>query len=153
MLVVTMLPPLLPVSMLATPSIVMLLEFGRWPLTVKPFTDPISVPPVSCDSAPGTSVAKLKSMRPLLAMFFERLALERERALAAVRLQLGDAARDADFLGHAADFQREHSRRELVVGVHDHVRPLECLEALQRDLERVGVRTDDGEHETSRRRR
>ena len=29
MLVVTMLPPLLPVSMLATPSIVMLLDSGR----------------------------------------------------------------------------------------------------------------------------
>ena len=26
--------------------------------------------PVFCDSAPGTSVAKLKSARPLLAMFF-----------------------------------------------------------------------------------
>jgi hypothetical protein len=57
------------VSILATPSIVMLLEFGRWPFTVKPLTEPSSVLPVFCDSAPGTSVAKLKSCRPLLAMF------------------------------------------------------------------------------------
>ena len=70
MLVVAMLPPLLPVSMLATPSIVTLLEFGRWPLTVKPSAAPISLPPVFCDRAPGTNVAKLKSWRPLLAMFF-----------------------------------------------------------------------------------
>ena len=79
----------------------------------------------------------------------ERLALERERALTAVRLQLDGARRDADFLGHVADFQRERSGRELVVGVHHHVRALECLEALERDLERVGIGTDDGEHETS----
>ena len=69
MLVVAMLPPLLPVSMLATPSIVMLLEFGRWPFTVKPSTAPTRRPPRRCRSAPGTSVAKLKSIRPLLAMF------------------------------------------------------------------------------------
>ena len=70
MFVVAMLPPLSPVSMLATPSIVMLFEFGRWPFTVKPLTEPSSVLPVFCDSAPGTSVAKLKSARPLFAMFF-----------------------------------------------------------------------------------
>ena len=69
MLVVTMLPPLLPVSMLATPSIVMLLDSGRWPFTVKPSTDPISVPAAPPDSTPGTRVAKLNSIRPLLAMF------------------------------------------------------------------------------------
>ena len=69
MLVVTMLPPLLPVSMLATPSIVMLLDSGRWPFTVKPSTDPISLPAAPPDSTPGTRVAKLNSMRPLLAMF------------------------------------------------------------------------------------
>ncbi len=69
MLVVAMLPPLSPVSMLATPSIVMLLEFGRWPFTVKPLTEPSSVPaPAFCESAPGTSVAKLNIMRPLFAM-------------------------------------------------------------------------------------
>ncbi len=71
MFVVAMLPPLSPVSMFATPSIVMLFEFGRWPLTVKLLTCPSSVVAAAfCDSAPGTSVAKLKSIRPLFAMFF-----------------------------------------------------------------------------------
>ena len=149
MLVVAMLPPLSPVSMLATPSIVMLLEFGRWPLTVKPLTDPISLPPVFCDSAPGTSVAKLKSMRPLLAMFFSASLSSVNERSPLVDLQLGDAARDADFLRHRADFQRERAGRELVVRVHDDVGPLERLEALQRDLERVGVGTDDGEDEAA----
>ena len=69
MFVVTMLPPLSPVSMLATPSMVMLFEFGRWPFTVKPLTCEISVLPLFWDRAPGTSVAKLKSNRPLFAMF------------------------------------------------------------------------------------
>jgi hypothetical protein len=69
MLVVAMLPPLSPVSMLATPSIVMLFEFGRWPFTVNPLTCAISAPPALCDTTPGTSVAKLNIARPLLAMF------------------------------------------------------------------------------------
>src|SRR5207253_9975917 len=38
--------------------------------TVKLLTWPSSVLPRFCDSAPGTSVAKLKSARPLFAMFF-----------------------------------------------------------------------------------
>src|SRR5262245_47263048 len=65
MFVVAMLPPLSPVSRLATPSIVMLFELGRWPLKVKlltvPASDPPIIPPVG--SAPGTSDAKLKSAR------------------------------------------------------------------------------------------
>jgi hypothetical protein len=69
MLVVAMLPPLSPVSMLATPSIVMLFAFGRWPLTVNELTCPISRPaPSPCIATPGTRVAKLNSMRPLFAM-------------------------------------------------------------------------------------
>ena len=36
MFVLAMLPPLFPVSMLATPSIVTLLEFCRCPFTVNP---------------------------------------------------------------------------------------------------------------------
>ena len=48
MLVVAMLPPLLPVSMLATPSIVTLLELGRWPFTVKPSAGRRRVPPMPC---------------------------------------------------------------------------------------------------------
>ena len=55
--------------MLETPSIVMLFEFGRWPLTVKPLTEPISEPPVFWESTPGASVARPKSMRPLFPMF------------------------------------------------------------------------------------
>ena len=103
MLVVAMLPPLSPVSMLATPSIVMLLEFGRWPLTVKPLTGPSSLPPVFCDSAPGTSVAKLKSMRPLLAMFFSA-SLSSVNDARRWWTALPYACRDADLFGHRADF-------------------------------------------------
>ena len=69
MLVVAMLPPLSPVSMLATPSIVMLLEFGLCPFTVKALTCPFSVPAAPFGMAPGTRFAKLKSWRPLFAMF------------------------------------------------------------------------------------
>jgi hypothetical protein len=61
MLVVAMLPPLSPVSMLATPSMVMLFEFGRMPLTVKPLTEPTSWPEVPWGNAPGTSLAKLNN--------------------------------------------------------------------------------------------
>ena len=68
MLVVAMLPPLSPVSMLATPSMVMLFEFGRCPLTVKPLTEPISWPPVPWGTAPGTSTGEVEELRPLLAM-------------------------------------------------------------------------------------
>ena len=70
-LVVAMLPPLSPVSMLVTPSIVMLFEFGRWPFTVKELTEALSLPAfASSESAPGTSSAKLNIMRPLAAMFY-----------------------------------------------------------------------------------
>jgi hypothetical protein len=69
MLVVAMLPPLSPVSMLATPSIDIVFEFGRWPLTVKPLTEPISPPAAPFGTAPGTRMAKLNMARPLLAMF------------------------------------------------------------------------------------
>jgi hypothetical protein len=74
MFVVAMLPPLLPVSMLVTPSIVMLLEFGRWPFTVKPAASvaepPWRVPPLSAwGSTPGTRPVKPKSERPSFAMF------------------------------------------------------------------------------------
>jgi len=64
-----MLPPLSPVSMFATPSIVMLFEFGRWPLTVNELTASFATPLVFWDSTPGTSVAKLNIERPLAAMF------------------------------------------------------------------------------------
>ena len=68
--VVAMLWPLSPVSMLETPSIVMLFELGRWPFTVKSLIWSSSVLPRVCDSVPGTNVAKLKSARPLIAMPF-----------------------------------------------------------------------------------
>ena len=48
----------------------MLFELGRWPFTVKSLIWSSSVLPRVCDSVPGTSVAKLKSARPLVAMFF-----------------------------------------------------------------------------------
>ena len=127
----------------------MLLEFGRWPLTVKPLTEPISVLPVLCDSAPGTRVAKLKSDRPLLAMLVRASTLERERPLAGRRLDFGHAARDADFFCHLADFHRERASRDSVVGVYDNIRSLERLEPLQGDLERVGVGSHDREHEAT----
>ena len=65
-----MLPPLSPVSMLATPSMVMLFEFGRWPLTVNELTCAFSTPAMLLLSTPGTRLAKLNRARPLLAMFF-----------------------------------------------------------------------------------
>ena len=53
-----MLPPLSPVSMFETPSIVMLFEFGRWPFTVNELTWFRSFPALlSCESAPGTNSA------------------------------------------------------------------------------------------------
>jgi hypothetical protein len=71
MLVVAMGPPL---SRLVTPSIVMLLEFGLCPFTVKPDSDSggplIRVPPLlAWGTTPGTRVAKPNKARPLLAMF------------------------------------------------------------------------------------
>jgi hypothetical protein len=64
-----MLPPLSPVSMLATPSIVMLLELARWPFALKLLTcDGASVPVVG--TTPGTSPARPKKLRPLTAMFW-----------------------------------------------------------------------------------
>ena len=73
MLSSAMLPPLSPVSMLATPSIVMLLEFGRCPFAVNPLTwagGPLErVPSLSAwGRTPGTSVVKPNSERPLFAM-------------------------------------------------------------------------------------
>ena len=74
MLVVAMKPPLFPVSRLPTPSIVMLLEFGRCPLAVKPLASSggplIRLPPLpGWGTTPGTRVTKPKRERPLLAMF------------------------------------------------------------------------------------
>ena len=56
--------------MLATPSIVMLLEFGRCPFTVKPLTAVGACPPTPCCTMPGTSVVKVMNERSPLAMFF-----------------------------------------------------------------------------------
>ncbi len=69
MLVVAMLPPLSPVSMFVMPSIVMLLELGRWPLTVNALTCAFSTPATLLVSTPGTRFAKLNRARPLFAMF------------------------------------------------------------------------------------
>ncbi len=71
-----MLPPLLPVSMLATPSIVMLLEVGRWPFTERSAICAAAVSLFRFVTTPGTRVAKVKTERPLLAMFL-RASLSR----------------------------------------------------------------------------
>ena len=55
--------------------------------------------------------------------------------------------RDAHFLSHRADLERHDPGGELVVRADLHVRPLEGLEALHADLERVEVGTDDREDE------
>ena len=98
-LVVTMLPPLSPVSMLATPSIVTLLEFGRWPFTVKPPAEPISVPSAVLDRARHER-HQVEELPRRGGDVREGLALQRERALPARRLDLGHAARDADLFRH-----------------------------------------------------
>ncbi len=86
---------------------------------------------------------------PVVRDVLQRFALERERAFAARRLQLGHAAGHGDFFAQRADVQRQRSGRKLVVGVDDQVRSLQRLEALERDLERIGVGTDDRQHETA----
>ena len=63
-----MLPPLSPVSMLATPSIVMLFEFDRWPFTLKLLT--FAGVSAFCGRTPGTMTARPKKLRPLTAMFW-----------------------------------------------------------------------------------
>ena len=150
MLVVAMLPPLLPVSMLATPSIVMLLEFGRWPFTVKPLTEPISVFAGVLRQRAGHQRREVEEHPPVVGDVLQRLALERERAFAAHRLQL----RSRGLVTVTSSLSAPTS------SVSDPVDSLsfaftttfvrsERLEALQRGLERIGVGTDDGEHETS----
>jgi hypothetical protein len=109
--------------MLATPSIVMLLEFGRHERR---------------EAEGGAAV-----VRDVL----DRLAFERERALAARRLQLAHPATDADALLDSADVQGDDPSRELVVRAHHDVGPLSGLETLTADPERVGVGPDDREHE------
>ena len=97
----------------------------------------------------GHQRREVEERAPVVRDVLQRFAFERERALAARRLQLDQAAGHGDFFGQPADFHRQRSCRKLVVRVHDQVRPLQRLEALKRDLERVGVRPDDGEHETA----
>ncbi len=66
MFVCAMLPPLSPVSMLATPSIVMLFEFDRWPFALRLLT---CVGVSVFMTTPGTRAARPKKLRPLTAMF------------------------------------------------------------------------------------
>ena len=89
----------------------------------------------------------VEQLAPVGGDALDRLALQRERALAALRLQLGDAAADAHFLRDRADLERHAPGGELVVRADLHVRPFEGLEALHDDLERVEVGTDDREDE------
>ncbi len=62
-----MLPPLSPVSMLATPSMVMLFELVRWPFALRLLT---CVGVSAVGMTPGTSPASPKKLRPLTAMFW-----------------------------------------------------------------------------------
>ena len=149
MLVVAMLPPLSPVSMLATPSIVMLLEFGRAPFTVKPLTDPISLPAAPFGIAPGTSVAKLKSARPLLAMFV-RASLSRVNE----RSPVVDCSSVTRLVTLTSSVIWPTSSVSVpvanpVIRTDHNVRALERLEPLQRDLQRVGIGSHDREHEAT----
>ena len=95
----------------------------------------------------GHARREVEEHPPVVGDVRERLVLERERALAAGRLQLADAARDRDFLGHRADVAAQGAGREAIVGVDDEVGPLQRLEALEADLEGVGVRPHDREDE------
>ena len=69
-----MLAPLSPVSMLATPSMVMLLEFGRCPFAENWLAlvgGPAATPPpaIAPGTTPGTMPISPKKLRPLTAMF------------------------------------------------------------------------------------
>jgi hypothetical protein len=92
MLVVAMLPPLSPVSMFETPSIVMLLEFGRWPLTVKLLTGRAPGRPCSA-TARRNEGREVEEHPPVVGDVLQRFAFQRERPLTGVRLHFGDAAR------------------------------------------------------------
>ena len=83
--------------------------------------------PISCDSAPGTSVAKLNSARPLFAMFFNASLWSVNERSPLDRLQRGDGARHGDFFAQRADVQGQRAGRKLVVRVDDQVRPLRVL--------------------------
>ena len=128
MLVVAMLPPLSPVSMLATPSIVMLFEFGRWPLTVNPLTWPISLPGVGVlRERAGHEQREVEQHAPVVGDVLQRLVLERERALAARRLQLADAAETVTSSVMAPTSSASMPAEKLVVRVDDDVGPLGVL--------------------------
>ena len=132
--------------MLATPSIVMLLEFGRWPFTVKRRRRRRFPPGLSREHA-GHASREVEQHPPVVGDVGERLVLERERPLAAGRLQLADAARDRHFLGHRPDVERQGAGRQAIVGVDDEVGPLQRLEALEGGLEGIGVGPHDREEE------
>ena len=83
--------------------------------------------PVSCDSAPGTSVAKLKSARPLFAMFFNVSLWSVNERSPLIDCSGVTGLDTRDFLAQRADFQGQRPGRQLVVRVHDQVRPLRVL--------------------------
>ena len=142
-----MLPPLSPVSMLATPSIVMLFEFGRWPLTVKALTEPFSTPARSFGTTPGTRFAKLNRARPLLAMFVRAsFSSVNERSPLSTCSSLTRLS-TVTFSSIPPTLERDVPGRGPVVRVDDHVRPLRGLEARQGGLEHVAVGADDREGE------
>ena len=84
-----MLPPLSPCRMSATPSIVMLLEFGHWPRPVNPLhlrgrAAHVRAAVARLRHAPGTSVARNREGAPSLAMFLSASRLEDEAIFALV---------------------------------------------------------------------
>ena len=87
--------PLLPVSMMATPSIMMVL---------------FCVPPLPSRVVPTTPGVSAVERRPVAAgdrQVLDRLGAHRERPLAALRLNHRGLAGDGDRFGRAADFDRQ----------------------------------------------
>ena len=78
---------------------------------------------------------------------FDRLRRDRERPLAALRLNERRFGRHQHRLGQAADFDRERAQTHAVAGADADAAAPEGLEALHDDLQRVGVRRHVGEHE------
>jgi len=131
----------------------MLFEFGRCPFTIRSLTcDQVAHLPdralvVVAGGDTRHQRPEVEERAPVVGDVLERLALQRVGALAARRLQLAHAARDAHLLGERADLQREDPGEEAVVGADLDVGPLERREALHADAKHVGVGPDDREDE------
>ena len=132
-----MLPPLSPVSMLATPSIVMLFEFDRWPFALRLLT---CVGASVFGTTPGTRPARPKKLRPLTAMFW--IAADCSvKARSPLRSWMSvDWPVTVTLSLSWPDRQREDAGHQAVVGVDDDAGPLQRLEAREGQLQRVRCR-------------